>query len=183
MAAITSAEIVFRYTTTAGAAGDSTAQANPNASLGKYASTTAWAGGVANDLFDDISGAENAANTVDYRAIAILNNNAANTLTSAKVYISAEVAGGASVTIATDNIGPVAKGQAGAQLAQIASETTAPAGVSAFSAPTTLATGLALGDIPVANVKGVWIKRTAANSAALSNDGVTIAVGGDTGSL
>jgi hypothetical protein len=183
MSAIIASEIVFRYTTTAGAAGDSTAQANPNASLGKYASTTAWAGGVANDLFDDISGAENAASTVDYRAIAVLNNNTANTLANAKVWISSEVAGGASVAIATDNLGPVPKGQAGAQLAQIASETTAPTGTSAFSSPTTQGAGLALGDIPVANVKGVWVKRSAANSSALSNDGVTLAVGGDTGSL
>jgi hypothetical protein len=183
MSAIISSEIVFRLTTTAGAAGDSTAQANPNASLGKYASTTAWAGGVANDLFDDISGAENAASTVDYRAIAVLNNNAANTFQNPVVYISAETAGGASIALATDNIAASAKGSASAQLAQIASETTAPTGVSAFSSPTTVGAGLALGDIPVANVKGFWVKRTAANSSALSSDGVTITVSGDTGSL
>ena len=42
---------------------------------------------------------------------------------------------------------------------------------------------LALGNIPVANVKGFWVRRTAANTSALSNDGVTIAIAGDTGSL
>lgn len=182
MAAITSAEIVFRYTTTAGAAGDSTA-GTAAGSLGKYASTTAWAGGAANDLFDDISGAENAASTVDYRAIAVLNNNAANPLANAVVYISSEVAGGASIAIATDNIAASAKASAGAQLATIATETTAPSGVSAFSSPTTLGTGLSLGTIPVANVKGFWVRRTAANTVALSADGVTLTVAGDTGSL
>jgi hypothetical protein len=43
--------------------------------------------------------------------------------------------------------------------------------------------GVALGNIPAGQCKAFWIRRTAANSAALSNDGVTIAVAGDTGSL
>jgi hypothetical protein len=183
MTAIIASEIVFRRTVKTGSAGDSTAQADPNASLGKYASTTAWAGGTLNDLFDDISGAENAASTVDYRALAVLNNNTANVLENAVVYISAETAGGASIALATDNIAASAKASASAQLAEIANETTAPSGVSSFSSPTTVGTGLSLGNIPVANVKGFWVRRTAANTAALSNDGVTIAVTGDTGSL
>lgn len=182
MAAITAAEIVFRYTTTSGSAGDSTA-GTAAGSLGKYASSTAWAGGSLNDLFDDISGAENAASTVDYRGIAILNNNASNTLENAVVYISAETAGGASVAVAVDSTAASAKGSASAQMLQIANETTAPAGPLSFSSPTTIGTGLSLGNIAVANVKGIWIRRTAANSVALSSDGVTIAVTGDTGSL
>lgn len=181
MSAIIASEIVFRYTTTAGAAGDTTA-GTANGSLGKYASTTAWAGGSANDLFDDISGAENAASTVDYRGIAILNNNASNSLQNAVVYISAETAGGASCAVAVSGTAASAKGGASAQMETIANETTAPSGPS-FSSPTTSGTGLSLGTIPVANVKGIWIRRTAANSAALSADGVTIAITGDTGSL
>jgi len=183
MSAIIASEIVTRLTTTAGSAGDSTAQANPNASLGKYASTTAWSGGSANDLFDDISGAENAASTVDYRALAVLNNNAANPLQNAVAYIASEVAGGASIALAADNIAASAKGSASAQLAQIASETTAPSGVGTFSSPTTAGTGVSLGTIPVANVKGLWVRRTAANTAALSGDGFTLGIAGDTGSL
>jgi hypothetical protein len=64
----------------------------------------------------------------------------------------------------------------------VANETTAPSGVS-FSSPTTAGTGVALGTIPVAQCKAVWIRRTAANTAALSGDGVTLSVTGDTGSL
>ena len=59
---------------------------------------------------------------------------------------------------------------------------TAPAGVT-FSSPTTVGAGVALGTIGAGQVKAFWIRRTAANSSALSNDGVTIAVTGDTGSL
>jgi hypothetical protein len=181
MTAIVATDIVARYTTTAGAAGDSTA-GTANGSLGKYASSTAWAGGVANDLFDDVSGAENAASTIDYRGLAILDNNASNAFQNAVMYISAEVAGGTSIALGVDPTAASAKGSATAQLVTIASETTAPAGVT-FTSPTTAGAGIALGSIPVANVRGIWVRRTAANTVALSGDGFTLAVQGDTGSL
>jgi hypothetical protein len=179
--AITSAEILFKYSVAA-AAGNTTAS-SAAASLGDQVSTTQWNGGAANDLFDDISGAENAASTVDYRCIFVHNSNANNALQNAVAYLSAEVAGGASIAIAADNIAPSALASASAQAAAIANETTAPTGVGAFSSPTTAAAGIALGNIGAGQVKAIWIRRTAANSAALSNDGVTIAVTGDTGSL
>lgn len=177
--AIAASDIVFRYTTTAGAAGDSTA-GTAAGSLGKYASTTVWSGGALNDLFDDVTGTENLANEDEYRCVAVLNNHATLTYFNAVVYVSAETAGGASVAIATDNIGPVAKGSAGAQGAQIANEDTAPAGTSAFSTPTTPGTGLALGNIAPGQVKLVWVRRRTASSAALDADGFTLSVAGDT---
>jgi hypothetical protein len=182
MAAITSGEILFKYSIKTGSAGNSTASA-PSTSLGKYISTSAWAGGAANDLFDDISGAENAASTVDYRCIFVHNSNGANTLQNAVVYLSAETAGGAAIAIATDNVAASALASASPQAAEIVNETTAPSSVSAFSSPTSAGTGLSLGNIPSGQVKAFWVRRTAANTAALSNDGVTIAVTGDTGSL
>lgn len=182
MAAITAGEILLKYSTTAGAAGNANTSTAAT-SLGKYISTTAWAGGALNDLFDDISGAENAASTVDYRCIFVHNSNTANALQNAVVWISGEVTGGASIALASDNIAASALGSASAQAAQIANETTAPTGVSAFSSPTTAVTGVALGSIPATQVKAFWVRRTATNSAALSNDGVTITVTGDTGAL
>lgn len=176
--AITASDIVFRLSVKTGSAGDSTTS-TPAASLGKYVSTSVMGTG-ANSLFDDISGAENAASTVDYRCFFVLNNHATLTLQNAVVYLSAETAGGASVAIATDNIGPVAKGSASAQAAEIANETTAPTSVGSFSSPTTAGTGLSLGSIPAGQVKAVWVRRTAANTAALDSDGVTFAVAGDT---
>lgn len=182
MAAIIASEIVWRFTTTAGAAGDSTANTTVGTFLGKYAATSAWAGGALNDLFADISGAENAASTVDYAGLAILNNNSANVAENGVIYISAETAGGASIAVGVDTTATSAKGSASAQLLTIANKNTAPAGVS-FSSPTTIGTGLALSNIPTSNVKGVWVRRTAANTAALSADGMTLAVTVDTGSL
>jgi hypothetical protein len=180
MAAITSGEILFKYSVAA-AAGNTTA-GTAATSLGDQISTTQWTGGSANDLFDDISGAENAASTVDYRCIFVHNSNGANTLENAVVYLSAETAGGASIAVGADTTAASALGSGSAQALTVANETTAPAGVT-FSSPTTAGTGVALGNIPSGQVKAFWIRRTAANSAALSSDGVTIAVTGDTGSL
>jgi len=181
MTAIVTGEILYKYSVSA-AAGNTTAS-SAAASLGDQISTTAWAGGSVNDLFDNISGAENAASTVDYRCIFVHNSNASNTLENAVVWLSAEVAGGASIAIAIDSIAASAIGSASAQAAAIASETTAPTGVGSFSSPTTFGTGLSLGNIPSGQCRAFWIKRTAANTAALSGDGVTISVQGDTGSL
>lgn len=183
MAAITTAEILYKRSVKTGTAGNSTAQADPNASLGKYISTTAWDGGALNDLFDDVSGTENADSTVDYRCIFIHNSNTANVYENVVIYLSAETAGGASIAIATDNIAASAIGATAAQAAEIANETTAPTGTSAFSSPTTAAAGLPLGNIAAGSCRAFWVRRTAANNGALSGDGVTIAVTGDTGAL
>lgn len=173
---LTGTDIVYRLTVKTGAAGDTTV-GTPAGSLGGFTSTTAVTAG-AGGLFDDISGAENAASTVDYRAFDVLNNHATLALQNGVVYLSAEVAGGASIAIAVDNVGPVAKGAA-AQGASIATETTAPTGVGAFSAPTTSATGLPIGSPAAGQVRRVWARRTAANTAAVDADGVTFAVYGD----
>ena len=135
MAAITSGEILYKLSITTGSAGNSAAQGNPNASLGKYISTTQLSGTSLNNLFDNVTGAENTAGTTDYRCVFVHNSNSANTLQSAVVYLSGgDPAGGATVTIAVDNIAASAIGSSSAQAALIASETTAPSG-SARSPP------------------------------------------------
>lgn len=177
--AIAPSDIILRLSTTAGAAGDSTAGTTAG-SLGKYVSTTEVGTG-ANALFDDVSGTENAASESEYRCIFVLNNHATLTFINATIYLSAEVGGGAAIALATDNIAISAKGSAAAQAAQIASEDTVPTGVSAFSSPTTDATGLSLGSLAPGQVKAVWVRRTTANTVALDGDGVTLTVAGDTG--
>lgn len=176
--AIVAGDIVLRLSTTAGSAGDTTTGTAPG-SLGKYVSTTVMPSTL-NGLFDDVTGSENAASTVDYRCIFVLNNHATLTASAMTIYLASEVAGGTSIAIALDSIAASAKGSASAQAAQIASETTAPTGVGAFSSPTTDGTGLSIGSLAPGQVKAVWVRRTAANSAPLSNDGVTLAVTFDT---
>lgn len=168
--AIVAGDLLFRYSVVA-AAGDTTASSGAT-SLGDQVSTSAWSdGGV---LFDDVSGAENAASESEYRCVFALNNHGTLTAVGDKVYISSEVAGGASVAIGIDGTAKSAKTSGSAQAVTIANEDTAPSGVT-FSTPTTVGAALSLGDLAPAEVKGIWVRRTTANSAPLNADGFTLA--------
>jgi hypothetical protein len=177
---IASSDLLIKLSIKTGTAGNQNAQADPNASLGKYISTTQITDNTLNNLFDNISGDENAASTVDYRCIFLHNNHATLTLQGTKVWLSAEVAGGANISIAIDNVAASAIASSSAQADSIATETTAPSAVGTFSSPTTKGAGLTLGDLTAGQCRAIWVKRTATNSAALNNDGVTIRFEGDT---
>jgi hypothetical protein len=176
---IVGTDVLYKLSITSGAAGNAAAQPDPNASLGKYVSTTAIVDATVNNLFDNVSGDENAASVVDYRLFFVHNNHATLTMLSPVIYIQSETASGASISIGADTTAASAKASAAAQALTIANETTAPAGVT-FSAPTTKAGGISLGDIPAGQVKGVWVRRTAANTAAVDLDGAVLKVEWDT---
>ena len=177
--AIVAGDILFKLSLKTGAAGNAAAQPDVNESLGKYISTTAITDATLNNLFDDVSGDENAASDVEYRCIFVHNAHATLTWQSVVVWLSAEVAGGANAAIAIDGVAASAIGAAAAQADEVANESTAPTG-EAFSSPTTKATGLSLGNLAAGYCRAVWIRRTAANTAALDNDGVTVKAEGDT---
>ncbi len=175
---IVAGDIKWKLSVTTGP-GNTNAQADPNLSLGEFMSSTAWAGGVVHDLFDAVSGAENAASDVEYRCVFIHNDHATLSLTLTKVWITAAVASGADVAIGLDPAGAKAEDSATAQAAEIVAEGNAPAGVS-FSAPATYAGGLSIGTLPAGQCYGVWVRRTCANTGAVANDGATLNVQGDT---
>ena len=175
--AITASDIVFRYSTTSGSAGNTTA-GTASGSLGKYISTTAVSTSL-HDLFDVVTGDDNANSDVEYRCIFVLNDHATLDWENVVMWISAETAGGTSVALAADGTGPVPKGQAGAQADEIADEDTAPSGES-FSSPTSKATGISLGTLNAGDCHAIWVRRTAANTAAVDADGFTLSVEGDT---
>ncbi len=178
--AITSADVLFKCSGVA-AAGNTTA-GTAATSLGDQISTTEITDNTLNNLFDDVSGDENAASDVEYRCIFVHNAHASLTWQSVVVWLSAEVSGGATVQIAIDDFAASAIGQASAQADVIADENTAPgAGVGTFSAPVTKGTGLSLGNIAAGYCRAIWVKRSAANTVALDSDGVTLRVEGDTG--
>lgn len=176
--AIVAGDILIKLSVKTGSAGNTTA-GTPAGSLGKYISTTEVSGTALNNLFDDITGQENFDSDVEYRCVFVHNNHGSLTLQNAVVYLSAQVSGGAVGAIAVDSTAASAVGSASAQALEVADENTAPAAIS-FSAPTTRATGLSLGNIPAGSVKAFWIRRTAANTVALNNDGLTFVVSGDT---
>jgi hypothetical protein len=183
MAAITTAELLWKYSVNT-SPGNSTAQGNPNDSIGGYMSSTQWTGGTLHDLFDQITGDENAASESEYRCVFVHNTNSANALQNPKVWISAETAGGASWAIGLATQGVVTATQSGTpQASRVADENTAPSPAVTFSSPTTKTGGLSPANIPAGSVIGIWIRRTAANTAAVNNDGATIRIEGDTGAL
>lgn len=174
---ITATDIQFRLSTKAGAAGDTTA-GTPAGSLGKYASTT-QVGTAINDLFDDVTGDENAASDDEYRCIFVYNAHATLTWLAPVVWLSAQTTGGTDISISVDTTAASDIDASPAQAKEIADEDTPPTSQT-FTAPTTKGTGLAIGDLAPDQVRAIWIKRQANNSAAVNNDGATIRVEGDT---
>lgn len=178
--AIVDSDIQLKLSTTAGSAGDSLAQADANASLGKYISTTD-APTTLNGIFDVITGAENAASDAEYRLVFVKNNHATLTLIDTRVFLTSEVSGGAVAAIALDSTAKSDADSASAQALTVANENTAPAGPLTFSTTALdYASGLVIGDLAPGEVKGIWIRRTAAATPALANDGATLNVVGDT---
>lgn len=175
--AITATDILFRFSSPTGP-GNSTA-GSAATSFGDFMSSTAITDATDNNLFDDITGDENAASDVEYRSYFVYNNHGSLTWQTVTVWISSEVSGGAVAAIALDGVAVSAFNSASAQAEEVANEGTAPTGES-FTAPTTKGTGLVIGDMATQTVKAIWVRRTAANTAALTADGVTIRHEGDT---
>lgn len=174
---IASADLLLKYSINTGP-GNSTTQPNPNDSIGGFMSATAMATSL-HGLFDPVTGDENAAQAVDYRCVFIHNAHASLTLQNPKLWLSADTAGGANLAIAMDGTGVVSATSASAQAERIANEATAPTGET-FTSPTSKAAGIALPSIPAGSCVGIWVRRTATNSAALSNDGGSLRIEGDT---
>lgn len=177
---IVSTDIRYRYSVPSGTAGNLSPYDGPGTSRGRHVSTTTLPDGGLNNLFPDITGDENAAGNVDYQCVFVHNAHASLTLKSAKVWMASEVAGGAQAALAVDNIAATQLGANVTQAAEISTKDVAPVGVSGFSTATTKGAALALGDLAPGTVRAIWIRRTATNSGATANDGVTIRVEGDT---
>lgn len=174
--AIVEADILYKFSITTGP-GNSTASAGAT-SLGEFISTTQLTSASLHDLFDVVTGDENAASEAEFRLIFVHNSHATLSLISPVVWIVSEVAGGTSLALSVDTTATSALTSASAQAKEIVNENTAPASQT-FTSPTTKATGLALSTIPAGQVKGIWVRRTAANTAGLAADGGTIRVEGD----
>ncbi len=175
---IQSTDLLYKLSVTT-TPGNTNAQSDVNLSLGEFMAVTQVTTNVDNNLFDDVSGDENAASDVEYRCIFAHNAHASLTLQNAKAWFSAEVTGGCNAAIGLDTTAASINNNATAQALEVANESTAPSGVS-FSSPTSKATGLDLASTLVAGyVKGIWVRRTATASAAKNADGVTIKVEGD----
>lgn len=148
------------------------ANADPNASLGGVMSGT----DAGADIFDDVSGAESAAGDTEYRAVYLENTHATLTYLGAKVWVGTDTPSAdtdADVALASEAVNtPIAE--------TLADENTAPTGVTFTNAAVSYATGLAIGDIPPSEFKGVWLKRVVNPGAVAAADSFTVNFQGDT---
>lgn len=159
--------VAYLSTGSAGAVGD---PSTPAASLGQYASSTPVPAG----LFDTISDADNRGSVTDYRCV-LVKNTALVAMPNVRVWVVRQTVGGATVTVAVDPT-PASDGSTGVMALAVPNETTAPAGISGWSAPDGDATGLPLGTLLPGFSRPVWVRRKATNSAALTGDGFTLRV-------
>jgi hypothetical protein len=178
--AITATDIKFRFTVNT-SPGLSTA-GTANDSLGGYASSTEITSATLHNLFDVVTGEENAASDTEFRAIYVHNAHATLTWESVRVWISSETAGGTTAAIALDGTGVTTATSGTTQVERVANENTAPTGetFSLAGAVNSYANGLVVGNVAAGSGFGLWIRRAAGNTAAQDLDGVVISVQGDT---
>lgn len=142
------------------------------ASLGGYMSTTQVNYSVAlDDLFLDISAAQNAAGQVDYQCLFVMNNTATGLIMKLPyIWVPWQTwtSGGAAIAIGADPLGPVPYNSSSVQAAVIGSAYNAPTGVTWSSAPhQQFPSGVLIGSLPAQYCCAIWIRRTATNSAQL----------------
>lgn len=182
--AITATDILYKFSVAA-AAGNTTG-GTAATSLGDQISTTQITDNTLNNLFDDVTGDENAASAVvDYRCIFVHNSHGSLSWQSVVAWISADVANGVDVALGVDPTAASVIASGSTQAVTIATETDVPAGVTftAYASGSAIdikARGLSMGNIPAGQCKAIWIRRTSANRAALNNDGATLRIEGDT---
>lgn len=146
-----------------------------NASLGGVKSSTEVTDNTTHNLFDQVTGTESNAGDTEYRGVYLHNGHGSLTAQNTHVYISSNT-GSADTTI---DIALAGEGL-NSTMETVANENTAPSGET-FSAPTTYAGGLDMGNVPAGQHYGLWIRRTVtAGAAAVNDDAVTIKYDCDT---
>ena len=189
MTAIVASDIQFLLSAPTATAGYATA-GSVGSSWGKFVSNTQISSTPLDNLFTDITGAENAASQVDYACVFILNNTASgNSMLNTVLWLptSADVSGGATVSVGLDpvsgpaNITAPVKTSSSAQASVIASGTnggSAPGSISTWvsnvgtdPAAPNYTGGLQMGTIAPGCVRAFWVRRTAANTGPVNADG------------
>lgn len=147
---------------------------DPNAALGGAISSTAVTDNSLNDLWDNVSGQESTDGDIEYRCVYIRNSHGSLTAYTTKIWIDTDT------TSSSTNI-DIGLGTSAVNGTEqtVANESTAPTSVS-FSAPG-VGTELSIGDIPTAQHKAVWIRRTVtAAGSATDSDTYILKVSCDT---
>lgn len=172
-------DVLLKYSNSGSTAGDADA-GDVTTTLGGFISTTVVPDATVGNIFPAMTGPENAAENADFTCIFVHNNHPTLTLRNARVWVSGDVAGGAVTAIAADPTLASAVDASTDQAVTIADKNTVPAGVGPFTEPTDPSSAVVLGDLGPGQVRAFWVRRTATNSGAMSADGATFRVDGDT---
>ena len=144
---------------------------DPNASLGGAISSTEITN-IINNLFDDVTGDESAAGSVEYRAFYVKNTHATLTWIQVRHWIQTNTPAGDDIAIGIEAV-------KGSPKQTVANTTTLPTGIT-FSTPVNKATALTLGNLAPGEVYMVWVKRNVpSGTPAYNNDTFTLRFEGD----
>jgi len=157
--------IEFRLSAPTATTGNSQTQPDPNASLGKFVSSTVWGG----TLFAD----DNLTGTTVYRCVFAANSGSYYTLRGSAVYISGNQPATAKIAIGVDPIFVCHINTATPQATVIASESVAPPGVF-FASPVYGTTASVVGDLAPLTCRGLWLRRISAGSVPASDQMFTL---------
>lgn len=191
MTAIVPTDVLFKLSAPNANAGNQQA-GYPGTSWGGFLSTSLLPSNALDNLFNDITGAENAAGQVDYACLFIQNNTASN---NAMIGVVAWLpqfgltGAGTTIQMAADPTGISAINSNNPQALTIASNLVAPAGINTWVVPTSTTpsppnyiNGLQLGNIAPTQCVAVWFQRTALASTAPSLSSFQIELMFSTGS-
>lgn len=175
---ITASQIEFLLSAPQATAGYTLPGSQGN-SLGLYCSTSqlSTAGGGANNLFTDWSGAQNAADQTDYACVFIYNSNTTNSMLTPYAWLPTSLLGASNQAlfqIAADTTPPSLLTSATAQALAIQSPTQAPSGLTWYNPSSVDTSGALLSTIPAGYVTAVWIKRIANGVAALNSFSIDV---------
>lgn len=189
MTAISPSDIQY-YLSAPGASSGFSIGGTPENSLGGWISNSLLSGTPMDNLFTDITGAENAASQVDYQCLFILNNTATgNSMINTVAWLptATDISGGATVAVALDSTGATIKNSTSQQALKITSPTSAPSGISTWvsnvaSAPTSpsYTGGLQIGTLAPGYCIAIWVQRTAHNTLPVNADGFGMEIDFDT---
>lgn len=183
--AIVASDIAFYLSNPAASAGYS-GIGTPGNSLGKYMSTSQISATPLDDLFTDITPAENAASQVDYQCLFVMNNTSSGdtalspyiwlplTTTNTELQTVPLYTGSAVIAFAIDSNLVVPYNQSGVQAQSISNSTTEPVGLTWYSPSSTFLGGAPIGDMPPQTCQAIWFQRTATNGAAGTGVGFSV---------
>jgi hypothetical protein len=156
------------------------ANSNVNLSIGGTSSTSTISDATLNNLFDDVSAAEATSGDSEYRGIFLYLSNSSDTLTNARVWISASTtAAGDEFYLVTDSKGLCTGVRTGHTMSSCTDEGTTASGMGGTWR--TVSEYITLGNMTPTSSYPVWIKRSvSAGASSYANNSATVAWDGET---